>query len=321
MRERLENNQVWLYAAMLAAAAALGLLRPDAGTSLTAVIPAALALLMFGMFTQIPFMRLKEALANRRFLYALLLANYVAVPLIVWGLTRLLPPEPALLLGVCLVLLAPCVDYVIVFAQLGGGDGRLVLVSTPLLLVSQMALLPVYLTLFIGKQAAGMISFGPFAEAFALYIAVPLAAALLVQSLARRHKRGAQALAAAAWLPVPLMALTLFAVVASHIALLYDSYAFISRAVPVFAAFMVIAPLAARAVSDVFRLDAGAGRALIFSASTRNSLVVLPFAFALPEPGGTLVAAVIVTQTIVELAGELVYIRLVPGVLLRSKRA
>ncbi len=81
---------------------------------------------------------------------------------------------------------------------------------------------------------------------------------------------------------------------------------------------MVITPIIARIVSRIFRLDTGAGRALIFSAGTRNSLVVLPFALALPEPLNGLVAAVIVTQTIVELIGELIYIRLVPKVLLRE---
>lgn len=59
------------------------------------------------------------------------------------------------------------------------------------------------------------------------------------------------------------------------------------------------------------KLDVSSGRALVFSTGTRNSLVVLPLALAVPEQGA-LVAAVVVTQTLVELAGELVYIRMVP---------
>lgn len=81
---------------------------------------------------------------------------------------------------------------------------------------------------------------------------------------------------------------------------------------------MAIIPIIARIVSRIFRLDTGAGRALIFSAGTRNSLVVLPFALALPEPLNGVASAVIVTQTIVELIVELLYIRLVPKVLLRG---
>ncbi|MFQ5626261.1 MAG: hypothetical protein ACE5FM_06360, partial [Methyloligellaceae bacterium] len=58
-------------------------------------------------------------------------------------------------------------------------------------------------------------------------------------------------------------------------------------------------------------LDTGGSRALMFSVSTRNSLVVLPLALAVPFGGG-LVAAVVITQTLVELLAELVYIRLIP---------
>lgn len=57
-------------------------------------------------------------------------------------------------------------------------------------------------------------------------------------------------------------------------------------------------------------------KALIFSAGTRNSLVVLPLALALPDDW-ILASAVIVTQTLVELVGELFYIRLVPSVVFR----
>lgn len=47
--------------------------------------------------------------------------------------------------------------------------------------------------------------------------------------------------------------------------------------------------------------------------------MVLPLALALPENWSTLVAAIIVSQTIVELAGELIYVRFVPNVVLRDK--
>jgi ACR3 family arsenite efflux pump ArsB len=50
---------------------------------------------------------------------------------------------------------------------------------------------------------------------------------------------------------------------------------------------------------------------LAFSAATRNSLVVLPLAFAVPG-AVPLLPTVIVTQTLVELVSELLYVRLVP---------
>ena len=55
-----------------------------------------------------------------------------------------------------------------------------------------------------------------------------------------------------------------------------------------------------------------------FSASTRNSLVVLPLAMALPAELRVLAAAAIITQTLVELIGELIYVRAIPALVRRS---
>ena len=49
--------------------------------------------------------------------------------------------------------------------------------------------------------------------------------------------------------------------------------------------------------------------ALAFSGTTRNSLVVLPLALALPD---ALAPIVVVTQTLVELLVMVVYVRLLP---------
>lgn len=78
--------------------------------------------------------------------------------------------------------------------------------------------------------------------------------------------------------------------------------------------------MVSRLIARALSLDKGAGRALIFSMGTRNSLVVLPLALALPDSWRTLAAAVIVTQTIVELIGELIYIKVVPKWIFRDSK-
>lgn len=40
-----------------------------------------LAIMLYGMFTKIPFLHLREAFANRRLTTALLTVNFIAVPL------------------------------------------------------------------------------------------------------------------------------------------------------------------------------------------------------------------------------------------------
>lgn len=112
-------------------------------------------------------------------------------------------------------------------------------------------------------------------------------------------------------MPVPALAATLFLVVATQLPRVAGNAEVIAGLVPVYALYLAGAALLGVAAARLLRLDAPPGRALVFSVGTRNSLVVLPLALAVPEHG-PLVAAVVVTQTLVELAGELVYIRVVP---------
>lgn len=241
MRERMERHQIPVYILALLIAGVVGWLWPDMGSWLGATTPVVLGLLLYGMFSQIPFLSMGEIWTHKRFMAALLVANYVAVPLLVWGLVQLLSDHPPLLLGVYLVLLTPCIDYVIVFAHLGRADAKLMLMATPILFVTQMALLPLYLWLFLGTDASALMQLGPFLEAFLTLIVLPLLLALASQAWASRHpKRGPQLLEAAAWLPVPLMALTLFVVVASQIVKVYASLDTLLPVVPVYLAFMAL---------------------------------------------------------------------------------
>lgn len=315
---QLERRQIWVYAAALGAGAGIGLLAPSVAPRLEPVITPVLAVLLYGMFAQIPFLQLREIFSNRRFTAALLLSNFVLVPLLVWILALWLPENPALLLGVYLVLLTPCVDYVVVFTHLGGGNARLVLASTPLLLLVQIAVLPVYLWLFIGTAAVEVMSAEPFLEAFLLLIVLPLALAFGTEFWAKRRRIGEVWLRGTAWLPVPFMALTLLVIVASQIVTIEKHLPVAALAIPVYVAFMILAPCLAKLVARRLGLTAEAGRALAFSTGTRNSLVVLPLALALPEQWAV-VPAIIVTQTLVELIGELLYIRVVPSLFFPSR--
>ncbi|WP_427181649.1 arsenic resistance protein [Paenibacillus sp. TC-CSREp1] len=319
-REMMEKQQTWLYVVALLAGAWIGLSAPESGNMIHQAVSPILAVLLYSMFVQIPFLELKASWMNLRFMSALLVVNFIVVPAVVWLLTFLLPQSPAVLIGVYLVLLTPCIDYVIVFTQLGRGNERLVLAATPVLFVVQMLLLPLYLWFFLGTDAARMMQAGPFAEAFLFLIVIPLLLAVLTQILSKRNVTGQRVLNVTAWLPVPMMALALTAVVASQIGKVYHDLGTVLEVIPLYVAFLIIMPLISRIIAKLFQLDTGAGRALIFSAATRNSLVVLPLALSLSPEWASIAAAVIVTQTMVELAGELIYIRLVPNVILREQK-
>ncbi|MED1864344.1 arsenic resistance protein [Fictibacillus nanhaiensis] len=319
-RESLENQQIWIYGISLLIGGFIGLTFKSFGAGLQWTISPLIAILMYGMFAQIPFLKLRKAVSNIRFMLALLIGNFVFVPIIVWALTSIFPQPTPVLLGICLVLLTPCIDYVIVFTQLGKGNERLMLASTPILFIVQMVILPFYLWIFIGEEMMSVVQIEPFVEAFLLLIVVPLLLAVITQLWGEKKAMGVKAMKLTAWLPVPLMAAVLIVVVASQIGKVYKDLNIIMEVVPIYLLFLIIMPIIARIIALIFSLDTGAGRALIFSMGTRNSLVVLPLALALPESWRTIAATVIVTQTIVELIGELIYINLVPNWMLRDPK-
>ena len=307
LRDRLEHRQIAIYLGAVALAALAAFLAPAASTLAGAVNPA-LAFMLFVTFLQVPLPELGRAFTDTRFLGALLVTNFVVIPLLVAGLLPFVPPDPLIRLGVLLVLLAPCIDYVVTFSHLGRADARLLLAATPVLLVAQMALLPLYLRVLLGDGAASLIQPGPFIDAFVWLIAVPLALAVALQFAAARTRSGARAATLLGVLPVPATALVLFVVVASVLPQLGQAAHAALAVVPVYLAFAVAAPLAGWFVATLFRLAPPAGRAVAFSGATRNSLVILPLALAVPG-ALPLLPAIIVTQTLVELIAELVYVR------------
>jgi ACR3 family arsenite transporter len=310
VRDWLEQQQVSIYLVIVVLAAIWGSVVPAYAASESWINPA-LAFMLFVTFLQVPLAALGKGLTNLRFMGALLVANFIFVPVLVAVLVKLFSPEPMLLLGILLVLLAPCIDYVVTFAHLGRADAKLLLAATPVLLIVQMLLLPMYLGLFLGDAATGMIEMAPFIDAFVWLIAVPLIAAAVLQSVARRNASVSHFTDYLGLLPVPATALVLLIVVAAVVPQLGQASAAVLTVIPVYIAFAVLAPVAGWCAGKLFRLESAANRAVMFSAGTRNSLVVLPLAIAVPGAIPVL-PAIIVTQTLVELVSELVYVRLMP---------
>lgn len=220
----MERHQVAAYLTAMAAGAVVGLAAPSAGPSLEHAINPVLAALLYVTFLQVPAAELLRSLRAGRFLAAALVVNFVVVPASVAGLFAFLPDDQAVRIGVVLVLLAPCVDYVIVFSGLAGGSSQRLLAATPLLLLAQMLLLPPLLWLFMGPDLGDVVEAGPFLEAFVFLIVIPLALAWLTQGWAARHPAGQRTSDAASAAMVPLMAATLFTVVASQVPKLGGSH-------------------------------------------------------------------------------------------------
>lgn len=309
IREWLENNQVAIYfIAILAGGISASLL--PAASALENIINPSLALMLYVTFLQVPVSELGKAFIRVQFILPLLLTNFLLIPILVAILIQFLPDNDMLMLGVLLVLLTPCIDYVVTFTQLGKGDSRLLLASTPVLLIVQILMLPVYLHILLGEKAVGLVQPGPFIHAFIWLIMIPLCLAAFTQFLSHRNLRARKISEGLSLLPVPATAIVLLVVVAAMLPQLSKAVPIVFYAVPVYVAFAALAPLCGWGMAKIFRLEAAAGRAIMFSGATRNSLVVLPLALSIPG-AIPILPAVIVTQTMIELVSELIYIRLI----------
>ncbi len=310
LRGWLERRQIALYLGGLGAGAVVGLAAPSVSRFFELSITPVLMVLLYATFLGVPLTRVGRSLRDGRFLVGVLVVNFVVVPVVVFGLSRFVAHDPALLLGVLLVLLTPCIDYVIVFSGLAGGAHERLLAASPLLMLLQLLLLPVYL-LFIGPGLLDTVDVAPFLEAFLLLIVTPLTLAATTQFLGRRSGAARRVMAVMQGLMVPLMVLTLAVVVASQIDAVRSGWVSLLAVVPIYVTFLVVMVPLGILTARTLRQDVPATRALVFSGATRNSLVVLPLALALPGPLA-FVPVVVVTQTLVELIGMVVYVRLIP---------
>ncbi|MEV4418515.1 bile acid:sodium symporter [Patulibacter sp. NPDC049589] len=311
---RLEHHQIPVYLGAVVVGGLIGLVAPGTEHAFEALIYPVLGALLYVTFLQVPFTALRAAFSDRRFLLAAMGLNFLIVPVVAFALSRLAPGDRAIELGVLMVLLTPCIDYVIVFTRLAGGSDRRLLAAAPLLMLAQMALLPAFLWLFMGSELADIIEPGPFIEAFLILIALPLALAWATEAWSKRSPAGARVKDTADLTPVALMALTLVVVVASQFPRVRDDIGDVAGVVPLYVAFLIVMAIIGRALALRLRFDVPASRALVFTGATRNSLVVLPLALSLGDVYA-ITGAVIVTQTLVEILGMVAYVRLAPRLL------
>ena len=314
-RAAMEKHQAWLYLAAIVVGLMLGMAAPGLGGAMETMLWPSLAVLLYATFTQVPLNHLPEAFRDRRFMAAILISNFVLVPFLVWGLMLIVPDHPAVKLGVLLVLLVPCTDWFITFTHLAGGDTRRAIAVTPVNLLLQIALLPVYLWLFMGESFIEILSAERVVTVFIVLICVPLALAFLTEVWSDRRNARAAVVERLAWFPVPLLALVVFLIAASQVEAVTGSLPILGHLLVAFLCYLIGATAIGIIVTRFFSLPVPQARTLVFGVATRNSFVVLPFALALSASWELAIIA-IVFQSLVELFGMVGLLWLVPRKLL-----
>ncbi|MBS3804473.1 MAG: arsenic resistance protein [Oleiphilaceae bacterium] len=310
-RQILEKYQVFIYLTAIVCGLLIGTVLPNRVGALEWGLWPVLGLLLYTTFTQVPLIHLREAFGNFRFIAAAVVGNFVLLPFVVWGLMAMAPNEPAVRLGLLLVLLVPCTDWFITFTHLGGGDTKHAIAFSPVSLILQIVFLPFYLWLFLGSEFTANLAQKAMFMAFLGLIVLPLLAAFMTEKWVEAGPRRRHVIDRLAWLPVPLLAVVVFSIAAAQVGIVMDSAGLLGHLLLIFGAFLVIAGLVSRALALVFNLPPLQGRVLAFSLGSRNSFVVLPLALALPA-SYELAVVVIVFQSLVELFGMVAYLWWVP---------
>lgn len=309
-RQALEKFQLIIYLTAIGWGLIVGRLFPDSVAGLEEMLQPLLGILLYVTFIQVPLAHLRQIYTDLSFVGVAVFGNFILLPFIVSGLLIFVQEEPAIRLGVLLVLLVPCTDWFITFTHLGRGDTKLAIAFSPVCLLLQIILLPVYLWVFLEKSFVVTLAQSEMLTAFVSLILLPLVLAYLTEKWGERNK-GRSLSDRLGWLPVPLLAMVVFSIAATQAGLIIGSANLLGQLLLVFIAFLIIAGLLARLLARQFLLSPLQGRALAFSLGTRNSFVMLPLALALP-PSFELAVVVIVFQSLVELIGMMVYLWWVP---------
>lgn len=325
----LSKHQVASYLIFLIAGGLVSFLlgrTPALGWLETLTLPA-LAVLLWSTFMAVPLVSVSRSDLPARFVIRLLLLNFALVPVLValllltadiFGADILSP----LYFVAALLLLAPCIDYVVVFCGISGGNSKRLLLATPILLVTQLVFIPIWLYILSALRLIEIPVSPPALTTALPDVALALSALFIPLSLAwgtqrfahRRLKQAAQS--AAENIMDVAMCAVLFCISAAHTAKVAEHLNLLLPLALIYALFALLAGtlgwLSSRSFTREDRI------ALTFSPTTRNALVMMPVVLAIAATTAdtqtaALMPLAVVTQTLVELLAMIALTRILSG--------
>ena len=311
----MERHQVALYLASMAvgfACAGLG------GWSQVSeqLVPYALGALLWTNFALMPLTGMSTG-QYKRLTRTVVLVAVIGTPVLVALLIPLFVPEDGpVALATVIVLLAPCVDYVVVFTCIAGGEYHGLLAATPYLLGAQIISIPVWTSAY---AYIGILDIGVIGEIFPLpaesYLSlapliVPLVAAYLAQRWSTRSPQRQQTYERVRTISdatmIPLMCLLLALKCSAYTPAVLNQAQLIPRLAGLYLTYAILAGVAAWCLSKV--LGRPERVSVTFSAVTRNALIIYPVVALCAQrlahngnPEASLMGATVLTQTLTEL--------------------
>ncbi len=169
----------------IVAGALLGHFTPATGEWLSHQVDYTLLILVSLLFFGIRFDALFQVVKNLRFLTIALLANFVAIPLMGYGIASLfLSTQPLLFVGLVIYFMSPCTDWFLSFTRLAKGNVALGTALIPINMVTQLLLYPFYLQWF--TQNSVQIEAGIIGNTLLQWFLLPLLLAVTTHQVLRR---------------------------------------------------------------------------------------------------------------------------------------
>jgi len=294
-----------LTTALLIAAIVVGSLAghfaPDAGGWLGEqsdhTLLALVALLFFGVRAGI----LLRAAAHWRFLAIALVANFVLVPFIGYGVASIfLAAHPLFMVGLVIYFMSPCTDWFLGFTRLAGGNVALGTMLIPVNMVVQLLLYPLYLYLFTRHAVA--VEPGALRETLLHWFLLPLVIATVAHQALRLMLNAdhfERILAHADRLTPWVTALLVLQLFAGNVATLLAHSAVFAWVLLAVFVFFVLTFLLGEAVSRLFHLPYPEHALLTMTIAARNAPLMLAITMA-ALPDQPLVYAALVIGMLVE---------------------
>ena len=306
-------SPLWL-AAGAGFGALLAVVFPGAGEFVRPVLPVAHGVVVFLLALSLPLLSLGRAIPRVRVWGVLLILNVVVVPLIAFVMSRIVWHTPELQVGLLLVLLSPGVALSLSLIRGAGGDVESVLAAMPLILASQLVLVPLFAVVLSG----GVFRFDDLPRTLptiAGVIVVPTLLAALSQVLAATRAPGLGRLNVTGtqnivWWAAGAIALTVWAVLPDNLERVSD----LSWMVPLSIAFLVLMAPLSLFVASLVGVTPAQRRAVMIAGAGRGGLIVLPITLSLDPMWWSFVPLVVMTQIAIESAGLMVYRSIVPEI-------
>ena len=311
----MERHQVALYLASMALGVACAGLSGWSQVS-EQLVPCALGALLWTNFALMPLVGMSVG-QHKRLARTVVLVAALGTPVLVALLVPLFIPEGGpIALAAVIVLLAPCVDYVVVFACIAGGEYRGLLAATPYLLGTQLISIPVWTSIYayiriLDIGVVGEIFPLPAESYFSLApLIVPLVAAYLAQRWSTRSPQRQQTYERVRTMSdaamIPLMCLLLTLMCSAYTPAVLNETQLIPRLAGLYLTYAILAGGAAWCLSKVMSRPERVS--VTFSGVTRNALIIYPIVALCAQrlahngnPEANLMSATVLTQTLTEL--------------------